>query len=208
MKIFSSILVVALVVLMGCDTSPDLSVDNPEYNPQLSFYRITNSEPIPIPNKSPLWIDSVFTMSKVIDGSVGGRMIMEKYYIASDGDSISIEVDLRIPAGAFQGTKNITMIVDDNYAAVHFYPEMNFDDTLRLFQRFKGLHLENYVTETFDFVFIRDDGTIELIKNNGLQVVAPQGIVRVQNAKLVHFSRYGWIRKSETPIQYQDINCD
>jgi hypothetical protein len=147
-------------------------------------------------------------MSKAIDGSAGGRMIMEKYYIANDGDSVSIEVDLRIPAGAFQGTKNITLIVDNNYATVHFYPEMIFDDTLRLFQRFKGLHLENYVTGTFDFVFIRDNGTTELIKNNGLQVVVPQGIVRVQNAKLYHFSRYGWIRKPETPILYQDINCD
>jgi hypothetical protein len=204
MKIFLSIFVISLVVLIGCDNSTDLSVNNPE----LSLYRIPNSELIPLPNKSPLWIDSVFTMSKAIDGTVGGRMILEKYYIANDGDSISIEADLSIPAGAFQGTKNITMIVDDNYATVHFYPEMIFDDTLRLFQRFKGLHLENYVTGTFDFVFIRDDGTTELIKNNGLQVVVPQGIVRVQNAKLVHFSRYGWIRKSETPILYQDINCD
>ena len=196
MKKILSILLVTLVILMGCDTSPDLSVNDPGYDPQISITKITNSDLIPLPNKSPLWIDSVFTMSKVIDGSVGGRIIMEKYYIADNGDSISIEVDLRIPSGAFQGTKTITMTVDNDYATVHFYPEMIFNATLRLCQSFEGLHLENYTNGNIDFVFIRDDGTTEIIKKNGLQVVIPQGIVRIQNAKLVHFSRYGWIRKN------------
>ncbi|MCW8803773.1 MAG: hypothetical protein OQK57_05180 [Ignavibacteriaceae bacterium] len=99
------------------------------------------------------------------------------------------------------------MTVDDEYAAIHFYPEMAFDETLNFFQSFEGLHLENYPTGTLDFVFIADDGSVELIKKNGVQVVVPQGIVRVQNAKLLHFSRYGWIRKP-VYLQYQDIRYD
>lgn len=208
MKTISAILLVVMVMLVGCDTSSDLFV-NSENNIQESLTKIINYELIPLPNKSPLWMDSVFTMSKIIDGSVGGRIIMDKYYISDDGDSVLIKADLRIPEGAFRGTETITMTVDDEYAAVHFYPEMIFDDTLKLFQSFEGLHLENYPTGTIDFVFIADDGTVELIKKNGVQVVVPQGIVRVQSAKLLHFSRYGWIKKSGPSFEiYPDIIND
>lgn len=208
MKTISAILLVVMVMLVGCDTSSDLSV-NSENNIQESLTKIIDYELIPLPNKSPLWMDSVFTMSKVIDGSVGGRMIMNKYYISDDGDSVLIKADLKIPEGAFQGTETITMTVDDEYAAVHFYPEMIFDDTLKFFQSFEGLSLENYPTGTIDFVFIGDDGSIEFIKKNGVQVLVPLGIVRVMNAHLLHFSRYGWIKKSEPIFQiYPDIIND
>jgi hypothetical protein len=210
MKYLSPVLLVALVFLAsGCDTSSDLSVNNFENNLQSSLYKVTDYELIPLPNKSPLWMDSVFTMSQEINGAVGGRMIMNKYYISETGDSVIISADLRIPAGAFQGAENITMTVDDEVAAIHFYPEMVFDDTLKFFQSFEGLNLENYSTGTLDFVFIADDGSIEFIKKNGVQVIVPQGIVRVQNAKLVHFSRYGWIRKSTPNYQISpEINFD
>jgi len=201
MKSFSAILLVTLLLLVGCDNAPDLSVNYSGDIPQASLSKITGYELIPLPTKSPLWMDSVFTMSKVINGAVGGRMILEKYYIAEDGDSVIMGVDLRIPAGAFQGNKTITMVLDDEYCAFHFYPQMVFDDTLRLFQYFEGLDLEEYPTGTIDFVYLADDGSVELVKKNGVQVVKPQGIVRVQNAKLGHFSRYGWVRKPAGPEQ-------
>lgn len=195
MKNILTILLVTIVLLFGCDTSSDLSINSSEDNFSKSSISLTPYGLIPLPNKSPLWADSLFTMSQVIDGSVGGRMIMEKYYIAEDGDFVIIKADLRIPPAAFQGIETISMTVDKKYAAVHFSPKMVFADTLKLFQSFEGLHLENYPTGTLDFVFISDGGSIELIKKNGVQVVVPQGIVRVQNAKLLHFSRYGWVRK-------------
>jgi hypothetical protein len=205
MKTILTILLATILLHWGCDNSSDLAVNISGDSNNVSKSAEVNYDQIPLPSKSALWLDSLLTMSKEIDGSVGGRIIMEKYYIADDGDSIIIYADLRIPEGAFQGTKIITMTVDDEYAAIHFYPEMVFADTLRLFQSFEGLHLENYTTGTLDFVFIQDDGSIELIKRNGLQVVKPQGIVRVQNAKLLHFSKYGWIRKPEKPISIEPI---
>ena len=190
MKSISTILIVITVLLIGCDSSPDLSVNNPE-----NFYKASWSLTlIPLPDKSPLWEDSVLTMSKEIDGTVGGRMNMEKYYIAENGDSIVIIANLYIPAGAFEGKETITMTVDDDYAAIHYYPTMVFKDTLHLFQSFQGLNLEEYPTGTIDFVFVYPDGSVALIKKNGVQVIVPQGIVRVKNALLTHFSRYGWVR--------------
>jgi len=201
MKSLLPTLLLVIILIVGCETSSDLSTDpantsKSSINKSSIDARITTYKQIPLPPKSPLWQDSVFTMSQTIDGEIGGRMIMEKYYISRNGDSILINADLRIPAGAFPGTKTITITVDDEFAAIHFYPEMVFQDTLRLFQGFKGLDLTNFNTGTMDFVFIDDDGTIELVKKNGMQIVKPQGIVRVMNAKLLHFSRFGWVRKT------------
>ena len=209
MKTIPTLIMVSLLLLLGCDNSPDLSVNYSGSSSQASVSKITDYELIPLPPKSQLWQDSVFTMSKVINGSVGGRMILEKYYMSAEGDSVIIGLDLRIPPNAFQGIKTITVVMDDEYCAFHFYPQMVFDDTLKLFQYFQGLHLDEYPTGTFDFVYLSDDGSVELIKKNGLQVVVPQGILRVQNAKLLHFSRYGWVRKLGSLGQvYPDIDID
>jgi hypothetical protein len=197
MKTLSATLIITLVLLLGCDTTSDFSLNNPENDFSKLSICVPLYENIPLPNKSPLWQDSVFTVSQVIDGWVGGRMNMEKYYISDMGDSVLISADLKIPPGAFKGTETITITLDNNYAAFHFYPAMTFMDTLKFFQGFEGLNLGNYPTGTFDFVFISDDGSTELIKKNGVQVIVPTGTVRVQNAKLLHFSRYGWIRKFE-----------
>ena len=190
MKTVISILLFSFFWILGCDSSPDLSVNSEENNSTGS----TTFEKIKLPSPSALWKDSLITMSQTIDGSVGGRLILDKYYMSENGDSILVKVDLRIPAGAFQGIKVITITVDQTDAAVHFYPAMVFADTLRLFQSFEGLNLDGYSTGTIDFVYIRDDGTAELLKKNGTQIILPQGIMRVQNAKLIHFSRYGWVR--------------
>ena len=195
-KFFS--IVFLILIIIACEetsnlTDPPLNTTSERLNKCSTGI---NYELIPLPEKSNLWEDSIFTVSQEIDGSVGGRIILDKYYIDEDGDSVLMKADLRIPAGSFKGNKTITLIVDKNYAQVHFYPSMVFDDTLKLFQSFEGLHLENYQTGVLDFVFIKDDGSIELVKKNGVQVIVPTGIVRVMNAKLIHFSRYGWIRKS------------
>ncbi len=188
------------VLLIGCETNSDLSINYLEKTIENSLPNSFEYELILLPEKSVVWEDSVFSISQVINGSTGGRITMEKYYVSNLGDSIIIEADLRIPPGAFSGTETISMVVDNQYAAIHFYPEMIFEDTLKLIQKFAGLQLDNYNTGTLDFVFIDDDGTVELIKKNGVQINVSQGSVKVQNAKLTHFSRFGWIRKFNSPI--------
>jgi hypothetical protein len=203
MKTLSWGLLLIVVLIFGCENTSNI-IDPVNTSVSKHYNKITDFdyELIPLPPKSPIWSDSIFTISQMIDGDVGGRIIMEKYYIADNGDSVSIFADLRIPAGAFPGTETINITVDDDFAAIHFLPSMVFADTLKLFQSFKGLDLSSYTNAILDFVFIDDEGNIELIKKNGVQVNMPQGFVRVQNAKILHFSRYGWVRKTVNPIFY------
>ncbi len=208
MKFISTILLLVSLLLGGCDNSSDLLLNIFEDNAKSSFSKPNGYELIPLPEKSPLWLDSVFTLSKVIDGSVGGRIILEKYYISATGDSVIMEGDLRIPAGAFEGTKTISITVDDEYANMHFYPEMVFQKTIKLSQRFESIELNNFLSETIDFGFISDEGLIELIDNTET-ISIEDGIVGARNAKLLHFSRYGWIKKSGSDLSvYPDIRHD
>lgn len=201
MKTLSWGLLMIVVFILGCEDTSNI-IDPINSSVSVNYNKITlyDYELIPLPPKSPLWVDSIFTISQMIDGNIGGRIIMEKYYIAANGDSIAIFADLDIPAGAFHGTENISLTIDDEFAAIHFFPSMVFADTLKLFQSFRGLDLCNFSNGTLDFVFIDDEGNIELIKKNGIQVNIPQGFVRVQNARITHFSRYGWVRKNEGGI--------
>jgi len=195
MKTILTVLMATIVLLIGCDTSTDLTVNPAENNSDTQVSDSMDYELMPLPKKSALWMDSVYTFSQVIDGSVGGRMILENYYISDDGDSVSFKGDLTIPKGAFQGVKTIIMSVDNNYAFIHFYPEMLFEKELKFSQSFKGLNLENYESGKIDFCFLGADGTIEIIKRDGVEIKLREGEVKVSKAKLHHFSKYGWVRK-------------
>ena len=84
--------------------------------------------------------------------------------------------------------------MDNDYAAFHFYPSMSFAKPVKFTQNFTGIDLTNYKTGTLDFVYTDDKGNFETIRNNGIQTNLAQGFVRILNAKLFHFSRYGWAR--------------
>jgi len=190
-----SIILLALFFLAGCENSPDEIVTTPVITTLLKDYIVTEDDMILLPKRSALWMDSVFTLSQEIDGEVGGRMILENYYISEYGDSISFKADLTIPKDAFQGLKTITMMVDKYYAFIHFYPEMAFEHELKFNQSFKNLNLENYESGKIDFCFLAPDGTIEIIKRDGVEIKLREGEIKISKAKLHHFSKYGWIRK-------------
>jgi hypothetical protein len=202
-------LILTSLILISCESSVEPLFPNDDSGiTNLKKLDSFNYSPIELPQRSPLYKDSVYSVSAEVDGSVGGRIDYENYYVSEDGDSISFYIDLFIPPMAFEGIRTITATFDSVYAAIHFTPSMEFDSALHLFQGFKGLDLSDYQTGTFDFVYTRDDGTTELISKTGTQVIVPQGLVRVMNAQLEHFSRYGWVRKCAAPkVIYDTHDC-
>jgi hypothetical protein len=49
-------------------------------------------------------------------------------------------------------------------------------------------------TGTYDFAYFTNNGDTELVESDISHANIPQNKISVQNAKLNHFSRYGWIR--------------
>ena len=60
-----------------------------------------------------------------------------------------------------------------------------------------GLDLSGVNPANVDFVYLNNDGTIEQIIYENLEVIVSQGCLRVSNAYLPHFSRYGFVNKAE-----------
>lgn len=72
---------------------------------------------------------------------------------------------------------------------------MQFDNALNLSLVFTNLDLNALdLTHDVKFVFMGDDGTIELTQNDGVQIQLSIGALQVKNAKIEHFSRFGYSR--------------
>jgi hypothetical protein len=194
-------LIASIIVFTSCNKNSGPLSPNDESGITSPDYAISYFySPIILPERAPLFQDSVYTINKEINGDAGGSISYSNYFISAEGDSISFEFDIDFPESSFVGNENITVTLDNEYAALHFYPHLIFNKDVKLTQQFKGLNLDGMSNQTIDFVFMDDNGNVEVVRKNGIQVIVPQRLVRVMNAKLKHFSRYGWVRKTARPI--------
>ena len=204
MKIFFSLLIASLLFIYSCETNiapvyqePDQQSVEALSGEEGSIKSVINYELIPLPRRSPIFLDSIFSITKTIVGEIGGQLTLERLYISDKGKLITMLVDLVIPPHCFTGQRNITLNIERDFALVNCSPQMEFKMPLHLVQTFTGLDLQNYETEEIDFVYIGKNGRFEHVDRTAIVVNKLLGIVTVLDAKLNHFSRYGWVRKSE-----------
>ncbi|MGB5850160.1 MAG: hypothetical protein WBH40_16855 [Ignavibacteriaceae bacterium] len=185
MKIALTTLLLIAIFLLGCADTPVSPVKKNDHSYQL----------IKLPKKSGMSVETIFSKTKTINGNLGGRIIIRKSYVADDGHTVSIYAKLKIRENSFEGSVDITLTVDDEFAAVEFSPAMVFDMPVELSLRFEGIDLEelNLTTGDYDFAFIDDNGDIELIVYNSIHVNQDMNKIWVSRAKLPHFSRYGFV---------------
>ena len=179
MKKLLSLLFVGLFFLVGCNgaNSPLEPVSN-------STDQTTNNDPKIIRSRT-------FT----IDGDKGG-LIYEKYmWKEGSFDSLKVEAKLKIPAGAFKDSLTFDIIIDPNLLSIQLYPSpFTFDKPVLLDLKYKGVDFSKIDTTNLTFNYIAPDG--ELIETNyeSIQIDPVDGVLFVHDAKLPHFSRYGWLR--------------
>ena len=171
--------------LLGCADTPNSPVKNDDHSYQF----------IKLPKKSGMYVETIFSKTKTIDGDEGGQIIIRKSYVAEDGHTVKIYAKLKVKVDSFDGEVSITLTVDDEFAAVSFSPAMDFDKPVELSLRFEGIDLEglNFTTGDYDFVFIDDQGNTEVVGYNAIRVDESQGKISVIRAKLHHFSRYAFV---------------
>lgn len=190
------LLSVLLVLSLGCKGS--INSSNPVQNGNNNNYNTNNAnkELIPIPPDSSGTSDSLYSVTKTVVGSKGGNLVLNFNYHGLTGNHINIHAELKIPKGAFADTTDITITVDNEYAAVYFNPHMSFNIPLRLNLTFTGLDLNalNIDPSSFDFGFIDDNGNFEHIPSQTCNLNINAGLISVTGAQLNHFSRYGFVR--------------
>jgi hypothetical protein len=138
------------------------------------------------------------SITQEIHGSFGGNISIKQEALNSEGQSVSIDAYLRLHKGAFEGTENITMIINVDDATITFLPQMNFNNSCRLNVRLKNLNLEalgyDKKDKKVDFVYFDDLGGTESVPNSGTFINFANGLLRVHSAEINHFSRYGFLR--------------
>ncbi len=151
---------------------------------------------VKLPAKASLNKASSLSESKEINGDHGGVMFLHGSYEDVNGNNIRTFAELFIPRDAFDGTVNITMATDNNYAGLDFSPHMTFDKSLTLNLSFSGLDLQQLgITEdNVGFYYVDDSGNLTEVKNNGIRLNFHNGTITVIGAKIDHFSRYAFAK--------------
>ncbi|MBT8386923.1 MAG: hypothetical protein KJO12_05880 [Ignavibacteria bacterium] len=135
--------------------------------------------------------------SKLIDGEIGGELVLDETFINGEGREINVYARLRVLERSYKGTINISMLANDEDVSIQLFPEMNFNRAVRLDLIYTGIDLKalGYTTTgNVDFAYFADNGDVELIESDFSHVNIQQNQISVRNAKLLHFSRYGFIR--------------
>lgn len=186
MKYLLSLLLVLFLSFFGCDL---ITENNP--TPE----KVLNKKLIKLPPRSGLSVENTFSITETIDGDKGGDMELNEEYYKQNGDKVKIKAELKIKQHSFPGTVDITLTVDDIYAAISFSPAMVFEKALELDLKFEGIDLAplGLTNGPYDFVFIDDHRNIELVSYNSFHVDEEKGKIWVSKAKLNHFSRYGFV---------------
>ncbi|MHA2101404.1 MAG: hypothetical protein ACW99A_22330 [Candidatus Kariarchaeaceae archaeon] len=139
-----------------------------------------------------------FSVSKLINGAIGGDFVFDTTYINCEGREIEVYARLKFDPGAFAGTREITMSPNAEDLSIRLFPHMMFNDnTVKLDYQIWGLDLEamGYTQNIHvDFVYYSPNGDIELIQNNSSNVHTNLQYISLNGGKLNHFSRYGWVR--------------
>jgi hypothetical protein len=168
------------ITFLSCTQSPDDSIVS-------AIYSADKSRPTL----------NVLQTSALIDGEAGGEILYNQVFVDNEGRNINVFAWLRVLPNSFSGSQNITMILNPEDASVQFLPEMVFNRSVRLNLSYTGLELKRFgytSNENVDFVYFNCDGKTEIIENTYSKVRIDEDNIRVENAKLLHFSRYGWIR--------------
>ena len=176
----------SVLFFFGCNqeseiTSPEQSVQTQEPNW------------IALPTSEGLRVNTIYTATKTIKGFTGGTIKINESYMTPDRKRVSISASLKFPKNAFEGTKEVTMTLDQLYGGAQFSPEGSFNLPALYNVNFMGLDLTGVNPADVDFVYLNDDGTIEPVEYDYLDVNISTGCIHLSNAKLNHFSRYGFV---------------
>jgi hypothetical protein len=185
MKKILVILSLAGILLAGCT---DVKL-NDVSQPEKGTYKL-----VPIPGRTGLSSETAYSTTSSVNGTIGGTMTINASYIGDNGETVTLNVSMTIPAGAFSGVRTITLTADDQFAALACSPSMVFDKNLLLDFSYTGLNFKtvDLPKAKNGFYFISDSGILESIASSSFLINKYSGSLSVTGAQIPHFSRFGW----------------
>ncbi|MCF6269835.1 MAG: hypothetical protein L3J41_09000 [Melioribacteraceae bacterium] len=129
------------------------------------------------------------TVSKSIDGEKGGTIEID--FESADGE-IKVKGEIIFPKDSFDGTEDISVSMAGDYAALDFGPSMTFEKSVELNLSLEGVEVNT--DDNVSFQFIENGGDLSPIEYGSITVDVDDEKVIVDDAKINHFSRYGFTR--------------
>jgi hypothetical protein len=105
---------------------------------------------------------------------------------------VSINAHAEFQKNSFEGSTFITMSVSDRFGVTTFLPDINFVKPVIYNLTIMGVDLSGIDLATVKFVYMAPDGEYFEAEYDHLKVDPRIGMLQVINAKLPHFSRYGF----------------
>lgn len=174
--------VLSVFFLVGCS----------DYNSTVPTEKVQHKvKKIEMPQKANLSVENTFSAQELIVGNLGGDLELVGSYETADG-TVNVYASVVFPSGSFNGARVISVVNDGAYVEVDLSPSMNFNREVYLNVRMTGLNLSGVNPADVGFYYFGDDGSVEAVPNDQIIVDVENGILEVVNARLTHFSRYGF----------------
>lgn len=184
MKYITSFLLVILISLLGCDQVTEITA------PQ---ERVLNKQLIQLAEPKGMGVEEEHTEYKDINGYYGGWFSEIFNYQGGMNGTINITSTLHFNYYSFYGTKTISQTFDTETAAITFGPSMQFNNPVDYTLTITGADLSGINPATLDFVYIDASGNMYTVEKDYVTMDVSTGLLKVKNAKLNHFSRYGFV---------------
>lgn len=169
---------------MGCDQIPDINS---------SEDIVLNKQLINMPERPGLNLEEIVAYDKNIDGNHGGSFSAQHNYQGGPYGNITITSSLNFPDDAFNGIKNISQTMNTETADVDLGPSMQFDRIVKYTLTITGIDLTGINPNSLDFVYIDSNGNMYECQYDYVTIDLSTGMLKVKNARLNHFSRYGFV---------------
>ncbi|HVO75188.1 MAG TPA: hypothetical protein VMT35_14255 [Ignavibacteriaceae bacterium] len=178
-------IIIFVMVLSGC------TKENPVEN---SIQPGTDDRTlISLPKSSGEQVEATFSATNLINGNIGGEVLIDKQYKSSSG-IVKIFSKIKFKPASFTGSKLIKMTIDDVNGTISFDPPSVFNRPAYLDMKFEGIDLSRIDWKTADFVYVNPNGAFEPVKYKSMTIDALRGLLEVKDAEINHFSRYGFCR--------------
>lgn len=199
MKKLFTLLAISVIIFFGCQE--ENSLVQPVASKSIASFSQSSNQTIewvalPIIKKgSSPTVQTTISDSKKINGKEGGEIEVE--YGSKNGPfgEFDMHATLQVPKNAFSGSQVIKMTLDDKTATATFNPHpMSFAKPLKLDLEYQGINLDGVNPAKVYFAYLGDDGTVEIIKCDKLEINKADHSIKVEGAQLNHFSRFGFVR--------------
>jgi hypothetical protein len=183
MKNIYLLLVFTFTLIMGC------SSENPVNSGTESFQKTW----IALPVSERMSIENSLFASAKINGNQGGELILQGSYQSLSSKVITVYSKTTVPANAYSGTKVLTQQMGiETYS--EFGPSGVFNQPLLLTYTITGADLSGQSPDDIDFYYMNPNGGFEPVQYDVLEIDVLTGTLKVVNARIHHFSRYGWAK--------------